>query len=109
MEEEKEKVTHNFYIAGVKFHQARSVLSEMAEGDVLILEPEPTNPYDPNAVRIIFDNGDKRAMLGFVPKKFSSEVSAALEVGKSLICELVQLNVAATTWEQLKVEIKEFS
>jgi hypothetical protein len=46
-------------------------------------------------------------MVGFVPKKFSSEVAAALEVGKELECVLVKLNKNAKPWEMAKVEIRE--
>ena len=99
-----------FYIAGVKFHQYKTVLNDVSEGNTLQLIPE-TDPkilkFDPNAVRIYFDNGDKAAFLGFVPKKFSSEISALLEVGIELECTLVGFTRDAPTWEIFKVEISE--
>lgn len=102
------KVTHKFFIAGVKFHALKLVIGDLSEGDNLTLLPEPSNKFDPNAVRIEYlgKNYDS-TMLGFVPKKFSSEVAAALEVGKELECVLVKLNKSAKTWEQAKVEIRE--
>ena len=104
MEERKAyKVTHSFYIAGVQFHELKTIIRDLGEGDGLTLIPEPTNKYDPNAVRIEHDN----VMTGFVPKKFSSEVSATLEIGKDLECVLVEVNKNAKPWEQAKVEIRE--
>lgn len=96
-----------FYIAGVKFHQYKSVLNDMSEGNTLQLIPEPNNKFDPNAVQIYFDNGGKAAFLGFVPKKFSSEISALLEVGKELECTLTKFTKDAKTWEIFKVSISE--
>jgi len=96
-----------FYIAGVKFHQYKDVLNDVSEGNVLQLIPEPTNKYDPNAVQIHFDNGDKSAFIGFVPKKFSSEISALLEVGIDLECKLTKFTKDAKPWEIFEVEIKE--
>ena len=96
-----------FYIAGVKFHQYKTVLNDVSEGNTLQLIPEPSNKFDPNAVQIYFDNGDKAAFLGFVPKKFSSEVSALMEVGIELECTLIEFTRNAPTWEIFKVEISE--
>jgi len=109
MEKEKNyKVTHNFYIAGVRFHDLHLVEDELAEGDELELIPDSTNKFDPNAVEIWYNDHVKpKVLLGFVPKKFSSEVSAALEIGKDLRCVLVKFNKSAKPWEQAKVEIRE--
>lgn len=96
-----------FYIAGVKFHQYKSVLNDVTEGDNLMLISEPTNKYDPNAVQIHFDNGGVAAFIGFVPKKFSSEVSALLDIGKTLECILTGFDKSASTWEMFEVEIEE--
>ena len=95
-----------FYIAGVKFHQYKSVLNDVTEGDNLVLIPEPENKFDPNAVQIHFDNGGVSAFVGFVPKKFSSEVSGLIEIGKKLECILTGFNKSAPTYEMFKVEIK---
>ncbi len=112
------KVTHKFYIAGVKFHELRDVIDSLFEGDNLTIIPEPSNKFDPNAIKIEYRTvtissepeskiGSNKVMLGFVPKKFSSEVAAALEVGKVLECVLVKLDKKAKTWEQAEVEIRE--
>ena len=96
-----------FYIAGVKFHQYKSILNDITEGDYLMLITEPENKFDPNAVQIHFDNGGVAAFIGFVPKKFSSEVSGLLEIGKTLECILTKFNKSATTWEMFEVSISE--
>lgn len=106
--EQTYKTTHEFFIAGVQFHELKSVINDLSEGDNLTIIPEPSNKFDPNAVRIEYLGKDySSTMLGFVPKKFSSEVTAALEVGKELECILVKLNKSAKPWEQAKVEIRE--
>ncbi len=99
--------THSFFIAGVQHHQLRSCLDEMNVGDRMILVLEPTNPYDPNAVRIEYSAHDSQVMCGYVPKKFSSEVSASLVIGNKLECVIVELNPSAKPWEMCKVEIRE--
>ena len=101
------KPIREFFIAGVQFHAMNKVLDELKVDDRFVLVLEPTNPYDSNAVRIEYSGNDGQVMCGYVPKKFSSEISAAFEVGKRLECVLVELNVSAKPWERAKVEIRE--
>lgn len=94
-----------FYIAGVQFRttEERKSLAGQEVGDILELVPEPTNQYDPNAVKIM--QGDLH--YGYVPRKFSSEVSAALEIGLPLVCEITMINPSGKTYEMCEVEISE--
>ena len=106
---EESQPLYEFYVAGVQFHELHTCIKEMAIGDTLSLIPEPSNKYDPNAVRIEFNslNQDKEIMLGFVPKAkgdFSSKVSAAIMI-RNLRCEILEINPEASTWERLKVGI----
>lgn len=99
-----------FYIAGVQHHDLHKVLKDLNEGDELVLVPEPTNKFDPNAIRIECVGealGDPSVMLGYVPRKFSAEVGALLEVGFGLVeCIITKLNKTAKPWEQCEVAIK---
>jgi hypothetical protein len=105
---EKPMSEFKFYVTGVKFYEAKSVLDEMLVGETLRITPEPTNKYDPNAVRLEYDSNKFEAhlMIGYVPKKFSAEVSALLEIS-DLTCTITELNLTKSTWEQIKVSIKE--
>jgi len=102
------KPTHSFYIAGVQHHQGmKEAGKDISVGDNLLLVPEPSNPYDHNAIRIEYATFEKQAMLGYVPKKFSSEVSAKIEVGKTIECVVTHLDLQAKPWEMCKVEVRE--
>lgn len=101
------KPTHSFYIAGVQHHQMHKVLSKLKNDNYLQLVPEPTNKFDPNAIRIEYYSTHEEVMCGYVPKKFSSEVCAAIEVGKHLKCVITEFVPSAKPWEQCKVEIRE--
>ena len=97
----------SFYIAGVQYRPRNEILTaakELNEGDVLILEPEPTNKYDPNAVKILTEEG---IFLGYVPKKFSSEISAMLQIDENLECIIDIVDPAAIFWEMFKVTIQD--
>lgn len=109
MEEQQDyKVTHEFFIAGVRFHEFDTVIDDIAEGDHLVLIPESSNKFDPNAIKILYSATEtENVMLGYIPKKHSSEICAMLEVGKNLECVLTKLNKDAKPWEKVKVEVRE--
>lgn len=92
-----------FYIAGVQHHLLNTVINQLEEGDELDLVPEPTNKFDPNAIRIEYDG----VMCGYVPKKFSAEVAALLGMEAELSCTITKLTPSAKPWEQCEVIIKE--
>lgn len=99
--------THKFFIAGVQHHEYKEALRSMSGDETLILRAEPTNRFDPNAIRIELNTSDGDVMLGYVPKKFSSEISAKLTIGKNLECKLVHLDKLAKPWEMFLVQIGE--
>ncbi|MBE3140244.1 MAG: HIRAN domain-containing protein [Thermoplasmata archaeon] len=106
-----------FFIAGVQFRpkvEINAAVREMKKGDKLLLKPEPTNKFDPNAVQIwlcktyaVDETVDDalQAFLGYVPKKFSSEVSAMLGIGAPVVCTVDEVNSAAKTYEMFKVTV----
>ena len=108
-EQEERKPLYEFFVAGVQHHQLHTCIKELKEGDSLQLVPEPTNRFDPNAIKVEYYSVDKNEeiMLGYVPKAkgdFSSKVGAAMMISE-LRCEVLELNPEAKTWEQLKVAI----
>ena len=97
----------SFYIAGVQFRSKGEInlaAKEMEVNDELTLVAEPTNKYDPNAVQILATDG---TFLGYVPKKFSSEISAMLEIEAPIICTVEVVNPTAKHWEMFKVIIQD--
>ena len=102
-----------FFVAGVQFrprHEIDSASKLMNVGDQLGLVPEPENKFDPNAVKIEYNtetaNGVETVFLGYVPKKFSSEVSALIGIGAEIQCIVDEVNPAAKTYEMFKVTIR---
>lgn len=50
---------------------------------VATLEPDPANPYDENAIKILTSNGDR---IGFVPKDMTDEVRAFTQLPCKCFC-----------------------
>ena len=66
--------------AGLAHHEAKAVWSELASGDALVLVREPTNPDDPDAVRVEW----RGRLLGYLPRVDNSDVARMLDRGQSL-------------------------
>ena len=108
---EEKQMKRQFFIAGVQFRpkdEIAAALKDLAVGDTLTLVPEPDNRFDPNAVRLVHalkTDKEEICFLGYVPKKFSSEVSALLGIGTPVICTVDEVNSAAKTYEMFKVTV----
>ena len=110
--ERSKSMKRQFFIAGVQFRPAGDIKIagvKIKPGNHLGLVPEPTNKFDPNAVKIEYNTetaeGVESLFLGYVPKKFSSEVSALLGIGAEVQCIMDEVNPAAKTYEMFKVTI----
>jgi hypothetical protein len=107
------KMKRQFFIAGVQFRPKNEIsyaAKEIEVGTKLILKPEPTNKFDPNAVQVLChlidtDGSELDVFLGYVPKKFSSEVSAMLGIGAPVQCVVDEVNPSAKTYEMFKVTV----
>ena len=73
-----------FDIAGIT--HGENVDDHLGES-VTILEPEPTNEYDPNAIKILAPNGDR---IGYVPKDIIDEVRDFATLPCSCYCYIGQ-------------------
>ena len=54
------------------YGRVRAIFIEV--GRRLHLQPEPTNPYDPNAIRVFAE--DKTTQIGYLPKEVAAETIA---------------------------------
>jgi len=95
---------YEFYVAGVQHHDIYKVTDKMKEGDFLSMVLEPSNRYDPNAVRLEFLD----IMIGYVPMKISAEVSALIMTDEGLwCCKIIELKWDEKSWKQVKVSVEE--
>jgi len=101
---EEESKKFEFYIAGVQHHESYKCEDSMAVDDFLAMVLEPSNKYDPNAVRLEF----RDTMIGYVPARISAEVNALIMNEEGLwACKLIEFNKDNKPWEKFKVLIEE--
>ena len=92
-----------FYIAGFQHHGGAMVLSKLKPGKNLKLVAEPDNPYDPEAVAIMY----KDVRLGYIPRELNGDISLLMRFGHgdAFECRVAQVNPLANPWEQVRATI----
>jgi len=90
-----------FYVAGVQHHEYHEVADKIEPGMTLVLEREPTNRFDVNAVKILWEG----IMLGYVPKKYSQFVAEDLDTGRPLLCTVVSADDTAPNGRQIEADL----
>jgi hypothetical protein len=70
--------------SGLAHHEAKAVWADLAPGDALALVREPTNPDDPDAVRVEWQG----RLLGYLPRVDNGDVARLLDRGQSLAASI---------------------
>jgi len=93
-----------FHIAGFTYWDGLDVFDELKVGTKLTIEAEPTNGYDPNAVKILFNE----TLLGYIPRGENDEISKFLQLGYSELfsVKISRINPETHTEKQISVTVK---
>lgn len=73
------------YIAGTTHIKDESVFDEIKEGDKLILQREPDNRFDENAILVLNSKSQK---LGYIPEKDNIVFARLMDAGKYLTAKI---------------------
>ena len=92
------------HIAGFTYYDGLDVIEQLKLGTQVTLMAEPSNPHDPEAVAIYYEN----TKLGYVPQAKNSIVSQLLYFGYSDIIDarINNHNPEANTENQFRIVIK---
>lgn len=88
-----------FQVAGVSFrpgypdnllrlHDIEESQQHPGEGTVAVLERDPDNPHDPNAVKVMVPALGDDGHVGFVPKDLAPEVGTLIQGRYRLLAEI---------------------
>jgi Superfamily II helicase len=67
-------------LMGIPFDDFARTATKIKEGDNLILELEPNNPYDANAVRVVFENDQ----VGYVQRSKAQIIARELKIERKV-------------------------
>lgn len=102
-----ETIEREFFVMGIR-HRATcngvdcKMLPNVNPGDLLVLEEEPQNTYDPHAIRVLTKDGE---CLGYIPRYYSKSVHERLLKGTSYSCKVVEVQANHCCTECVKVKL----
>jgi len=89
-------IPNTFAVRGVTKEPFRSRIKLLRSGMPVSLEPEPHNPHDPNAIKVIARTGDDAIQIGYVPREVNvvigEIISGASQHWSAHISELMKLD-----------------
>jgi hypothetical protein len=92
------------FVAGWRFYEGDSILSELRPGTGVVLERDVSNPHDANAVVVLSISGRK---LGYIPAYHSELTASALAAGRPVRASIVQVNPPpASTNERARIRVE---
>ena len=89
------------YVAGTTHIKDESVFDEIKEGDKLILQREPENRFDENAILIMNEAGKK---LGYIPEKDNIVFARLMDAGKYLTAKIQHMEPKGS-FRQININI----
>ena len=97
------------HLAGRQYHDANEVWEELKVGTLLELQRDQENPYDKNAVAVVYskvvDNNEKEEyLLGYLPRTSNTEIAQLLEMGGHL-----SLNAASARSTKMPITRTKFA
>ena len=77
-------------LVGINFRpiMARSIANDLAQGDILTLEREPSNQFDINAIKVIHPESGE--FIGYIARMVAAEIIVFLDQGKSYSCTVAE-------------------
>lgn len=73
-------------VRGTSFRpiEAKAFVNSVEDGTVLILQREPSNPHDENAIKVLSPDPDN-IHIGYVAKEVAAELAPIMDGGTKLI------------------------
>lgn len=94
-------------VAGVQYYQIDQAWTKLKKGDRVLLQLEPDNQYDKDAVEIYWQDHDRRQTLklGYLPRKQNYAVSQLLKQQQLLISKITDLKESDDPWQRIQIAV----
>lgn len=97
----KETLVQSSPVADFQFHAGGSLWDSLRKGDTLHLVPEPENPHDEQAVKVMW----RDIQIGYVPRRDNTAVSQMLKRNEPLTAKIAELKSSRDPWERIAMDI----
>jgi HIRAN domain/HipA-like C-terminal domain len=94
-----------FDLAGARYSDYSDIREQLKVGDLVSLEPSLDNPYDKNAVKVMYE---KEKRLGYVPKYYSLDFRNLLNSNMDFEAYISSLDITNTNqdeWVKITIDV----
>lgn len=88
-------------VAGFQFYDGDRLWTDLHPNDPLQLVPEPENPHDDQAVKVMWNDNQ----LGYVPRRDNTAINQLLSRRQPLIARIRELHETRNPWARMTMNI----
>jgi len=88
-------------LAGFQHYAGPTLFPLMQVGDTLLLRREPTNPHDPQAVRVEW----RGIQIGYAPRADNIDLARLMDRGKRIEGRILHLQKGRDPWKRVLMEL----
>ena len=76
------------YLRGTSFRgiEAQAIAKQLIEGQELVLQREPSNAFDENAIAVV--DPETQVMIGYVAKEVAADIAPEMDDGTEFTCRV---------------------
>lgn len=80
----------------------QEIINELSEYDFLVLERDPQNYYDTNAIKVLTDDNRQ---IGYLGQRLAEELAPLMDAGQEIECELKEVTGLDQDTQGVNIEI----
>lgn len=79
-----------FKVSGVTYEHRQDIIARLRGNEPCRVVPEPTNPYDANALAVHVATSDGVRHVGFIPRNVAAKIAPYLD-GEAVMADIVEV------------------
>lgn len=89
-------------IAGLQHYRGNDLAELIKEGDALELQLQPDNPYDANAIMVMWHNNK----IGYIPRALAKNIGRQMASGANITANIVEIKPVRFGRKWIKIRLQ---
>ncbi len=89
-------------VAGLQHYRGNDLAELIKEGDTLELKQQPDNPYDENAIMVMWHNNK----IGYIPRALAKDIRRKISAGVVIKASIVEIKPIRFGRKWIKVRLQ---
>ncbi len=89
-------------VAGLQHYRGNDLAELIKEGDILELKRQPDNPYDENAIMVLWHNNK----IGYIPRALAKDIDRKMSAGIEISANIVEIKPIRFGRKWIKIRLQ---